>query len=40
MKMFEMEILKSILNSISFSFLQVLYINYVVLEMQVYFFLV
>ena len=33
-----MEILKSILNSISFSFLQVLYINYVVLEMQVYFF--
>ena len=33
-----MEILKSILNSISFSFLQVLYINYVVLEIQVYFF--
>jgi len=36
--MFEMEILKSILNSISFSFLQVLYINYAVLEMQVDFF--
>jgi len=34
MKVFEMEILKSILNSISFSFLQVLYINYVVLEIK------